>query len=599
MITKEEILKRLTEKAEFFAEAKEEAIINHDKAAEALKKYREQRENIIEIRKSNPDVYEKIKLMCEFSEGPMQAAMKNLEDKKTRYLEMINEKSTESSTYNNVKELLIENNPDHIIKNMDFIQEVLRKIVKEGEDENKFLAEVMIILIEEYLKVDEVLEPVEEVEDDPELLEDKKDLILELFKKYGYDFNDFTPNDQDEIVISGNLKNMEEILIKLKELNIKLNNIPVRSNQYAKLLTKSSAEIIENVIYKANFNNEANFNHQHAFDITIIKPSQYINIRPERKLSKPILSGGGGNSNAIVGAYEYFIRNVDAFKRKYNKSIKTKMEFDTFEKYYQTHSSLFTLNADKVASLITYFDLCGVDSDQYLLNPTIFNLGELSRLTAFDFAIEQNCLEHLKHNVTTANEYIPTMNEVYIAEAAALINLNKEKGYIPDSSAVPSLFRGQTYNYTAVNNYIANSLPIKRFNKFTILALDPTTKSVLSKVFEIIENSVIVPMEDGKVIFPEELKFLEGLSVDNLSFKIAGKTYSKLKVARYAKTLADYKKECGFDYFKFPYVVAYLLAKDSFITQDEFEKLINEVTKIMGPDQITSGNEEDEKGMVR
>lgn len=82
--------------------------------------------------------------------------------------------------------------------------------------------------------------------------------VQALFSRYGYDIHSIFKNvDIDRIVKYGNLQNMEEILIAIKD--IKLNNDKKQSTKLAKIFVLSNGEIVKTVLDNIKADSKANF----------------------------------------------------------------------------------------------------------------------------------------------------------------------------------------------------------------------------------------------------------------------------------------------------------------------------------------------------
>lgn len=82
--------------------------------------------------------------------------------------------------------------------------------------------------------------------------------VQALFSKYGYDIHSiFDDEDIDRIVKYGNLQNMEEILIAIKD--IKLNNDKKQSSKLANIFVLSNGEIVKTVLDNIKADSKANF----------------------------------------------------------------------------------------------------------------------------------------------------------------------------------------------------------------------------------------------------------------------------------------------------------------------------------------------------
>lgn len=141
--------------------------------------------------------------------------------------------------------------------------------------------------------------------------------VQALFSKYGYDIHSiFDDEDIDRIVKYGNLQNMEEILIAIKE--IKLNNDKKQSSKLANIFVLSNGEIVKTVLDNIKADSKANFS-SNNYSLSEIFNS-YLDFYPlfikgNKSLDKVNGKGPGGDgpiNESVTGSFGKYlaIRNI-------------------------------------------------------------------------------------------------------------------------------------------------------------------------------------------------------------------------------------------------------------------------------------------------
>lgn len=141
--------------------------------------------------------------------------------------------------------------------------------------------------------------------------------VQALFSKYGYDIHSIFENvDIDRIVKYGNLQNMEEILIAIKE--IKLNDDKKQSSKLANIFVLSNGEIVKTVLDNIKADSKANFS-SNNYSLSEIFNS-YLNFYPlfikgNKSFDKVNGKGPGGDgpiNESVTGSFGKYlaIRNI-------------------------------------------------------------------------------------------------------------------------------------------------------------------------------------------------------------------------------------------------------------------------------------------------
>lgn len=141
--------------------------------------------------------------------------------------------------------------------------------------------------------------------------------VQALFSKYGYDiYSIFDDEDIDRIVKYGNLQNMEEILIAIKE--IKLNDDKKQSSKLANIFVLSNGEIVKTVLDNIKADSKANFS-SNNYSLSEIFNS-YLGFYPlfikgNKSFDKVNGKGPGGDgpiNESVTGSFGKYlaIRNI-------------------------------------------------------------------------------------------------------------------------------------------------------------------------------------------------------------------------------------------------------------------------------------------------
>lgn len=141
--------------------------------------------------------------------------------------------------------------------------------------------------------------------------------VQALFSRYGYDIHSiFDDEDIDRIVKYGNLQNMEEILIAIKE--IKLNDDKKQSSKLANIFVLSNGEIVKTVLDNIKADSKANFS-SNNYSLSEIFNS-YLGFYPlfikgNKSFDKVNGKGPGGDgpiNESVTGSFGKYlaIRNI-------------------------------------------------------------------------------------------------------------------------------------------------------------------------------------------------------------------------------------------------------------------------------------------------
>ena len=220
--------------------------------------------------------------------------------------------------YNNIREI--------ISRNIDFTD--VTKLLMFVKDMNISLKDKIDIIREinsQVLKIEAeaLTEDVPDTNEDIEVIDvvNISNINVEdvqaLFSKYGYDIHSiFDDEDIDRIVKYGNLQNMEEILIAIKE--IKLNDDKKQSSKLANIFVLSNGEIVKTVLDNIKADSKANFS-SNNYSLSEIFNS-YLDCYPlfikgNKSFDKVNGKGPGGDgpiNESVTGSFGNYlaIRNI-------------------------------------------------------------------------------------------------------------------------------------------------------------------------------------------------------------------------------------------------------------------------------------------------
>lgn len=220
--------------------------------------------------------------------------------------------------YNNIREI--------ISRNIDFTD--VTKLLMFVKDMNISLKDKIDIIREinsQVLKIEAeaLTEDVPDTNEDIEVIDvvNISNINVEdvqaLFSKYGYDIHSiFDDEDIDRIVKYGNLQNMEEILIAIKE--IKLNDDKKQSSKLANIFVLSNGEIVKTVLDNIKADSKANFS-SNNYSLSEIFNS-YLDFYPlfikgNKSFDKVNGKGPGGDgpiNESVTGSFGKYlaIRNI-------------------------------------------------------------------------------------------------------------------------------------------------------------------------------------------------------------------------------------------------------------------------------------------------
>lgn len=187
--------------------------------------------------------------------------------------------------------------------------------------------------------------------------------VQALFSKYGYDIHSiFDDEDIDRIVKYGNLQNMEEILIAIKD--IKLNNDKKQSSKLANIFVLSNGEIVKTVLDNIKADSKANFS-SNNYSLSEIF-NYYLDCYPlfikgKKSLDKVNGKGPGGDgpiNESVTGSFGKYLAIRNIIKSEDNDADINAMMERSGSVFVQCSARSFKKRLEK-------FKLYGATKDNY------------------------------------------------------------------------------------------------------------------------------------------------------------------------------------------------------------------------------------------
>lgn len=471
-------------------------------------------------------------------------------------------------------------NINEIVENKEIKE--LKKVVDNefcGVNENQ-LDSIFKMILESKLSLEEKRDlfiniSINSIENVNKTLEEADDEIkgitreeaLELFKKYGYDFNYLEKKYQEVILKSANYQRMLGIFDVLKEYDINLyndfNHNIIKDQQYniCEILTKSNAKCVKGIINNC-FENDFIKDGKVMFYLLIEDPGKFINEKREyrRRINRGVTSE---SSEYESGKFESYLANVKYFKEICDRLYGEKVKF-LKRLYEKSNGSLLNYPHKKILEIEKVLKTYGFSEKDYFESATSVFMT-MHHADVLDTAIELGLLDYLKMNQSR-------------------LSLSLE-GELPDLLYIASLDPNNSFRKDKKTNFGGekeDSIKLKLSSlreTRRLVAIPQGIKSVfLSKeVFEMYrmfdERLANCDFDISKALDMIEsdefnnLKVLENnFKKDYLTYEINGLKISRLKVLRIYSALNN----LTLDPEKSEYLVLlYALTKNSYFTREQ------------------------------
>ena len=401
--------------------------------------------------------------------------------------------------------------------------------------------------------------------------------LINLFNLYGYSFYDLGANTT-EICRYGNIENIKSILEILKNNDINLNKkignkkiIEAKSKQLTEILLKSNGDIVLGIIEIAK---KINLFKDGKIDFVYLleTPSRFLS-RKKMYQKKNSIGGEGPGIIDAYGCYEDFIANVKLLKSKYEQSFNDEQFLN---KVFKKCDSVFNHPHQQVLNVIKIYDLYNIEPKYYL--NSLSGVNSINQAEVFDLALELDIMDYIKDNMSRAmlKADDKLFEKIVIAQRNNIPNIFKKNLRKTLTGEKTCLYFNKSY----VNECITyQKLKFEKFN--------------IKKMFN--DNEIRIFEEFDKIISKQDNDdfnlALNEISTDDNSLLKSLEKYkdnedpniyiinniriSRIKALRLYTTLKIMGVEPSI------YSLMYILTKNSYITQEEFEKLYDTINNLI------------------
>lgn len=392
-----------------------------------------------------------------------------------------------------------------------------------------------------------------------------------LFREYGYDFSEFSEENQKILLNKGNYSNIKDIFEILKgQVDLHDNNgnlIQKKQDCLCTILINSNKKIVEKIIEVCEKNNLyiLNSKGEKVIDFyTMIKePSKFL-LRKKNYYSHYV---NDGESSSIdiqeVGSFQDFIENIELFKQK---AYETFGRDDYIIKIFQkSNGDIFNYPHKRILNVMKIFEMYDYFPQYYLESPSCFN--SIRQADILDLAIELDFMDYLKENpsILMYKSNSPLFYKISMARSLNYNNMYRvlnKKGIFGERKKIE-------LNGKGIEDYL-NLRNIKVPCECN-LALTPTGKFAVYEeyVSRDIANSIdLVQNELMNENSKCNIKLLEeNFRVDNnpLVYRIDDLIFSRLKVLRIYNVLLEKGIEDNID------TLLYAVTRGSHISIEDYK----------------------------
>lgn len=381
-----------------------------------------------------------------------------------------------------------------------------------------------------------------------------KEDLEKLFQKYGINYQDIKSTAKSELETYGNLENIEQIILTLKQYNLFSTEI---FNNYqlaiSRIFIYSKPEIVESVIKTYQ---KYNLNISEFLDDFFKRPAKFIPRKRKWLMRNTDDKKATNNKDEEnIGGYEDFKKNLELFN-----SIGVDIE-----KAYQKSAFYFEKPHDSIKKSLKNFDLYGITPKYY--RDTLSAFANHNQLDILDIFIEFNAFDYVTSNMSRAciNKNSLMFYKMFKARENG-IDIHSLYKDTKKGIQLPSTITYDDKTYLDVNK--------DNYQDLNVYHKEP---SKLEQIFE-----EIIKKSDNNTIAFEFLYQLpsinsldkEYLSKQARSYNIDGVLISRNKVLRYMTTLIYNGMNESKD------MLMYAITKNSFLTKEEYEKIETVVENI-------------------
>lgn len=514
--------------------------------------------------------------------------------------------------FNNLSEIVLEKlnskleEEKELNKNLTLLESVIGKLNNDELDQESYeviynylkrddivIENKLELLISLMLKLNSMVDvdskEEEEIIDEVPITSLDLDAVIELFNRYGYDFNNISKDEIkgispsiDDMYVSpryyilqlGNYDNIEGILKVFRDNNINI-DFNKYSNQLCRIFVLSNSnnilEIINNIKDDLAKNNNLTFDY--VFSRFIKSPTIFISGKKhhgKRKINKSTdststdsRSSKGKDSNIIVGQYDNYCAN---------RKLLLDLGVDIV-KSFDDCFCVFGIANEGLKNNIALLEMYGIKREQYVKALSVLSSSPLQFTFMLDRFIELGTFdlglvgyEHIKNNLSNVKKSKEQLRSIIFS----LINASKA-GY-----GMNDLF------HTTHKGSHFMSLCTKFLSDFPRDAIYEQGQVVELKEYNI-EHSPLkdIDFDVYDISFPSTMfenfyikKLEESYKIDDLHYNINGVIISRNKVLRNASILLKKSMLNARN-------MMYVITKDSILTEEQFGKLLPFVNGLM------------------
>lgn len=395
----------------------------------------------------------------------------------------------------------------------------------------------------------------EEQEEDILVIEETgvdRDELVNLFKEYGYDFDDFKERDKNMMLNYGRIENIRGMLDVLASNNLRI-YIKGTSHKLTQIFVNSNGSIISTIIENIREDIEKNkikFNSglsdglsiERLFSECLDTPSMFINgKRKYKRRSGGHGPGGGSGDTAVIGAFNNYVKNRELLLEK---GIDINLVITKCK-------TLLCTPYQKVKENFACFEFYGIPENVY--NRTLYSLTATDPLSAIDQFIELGCYRYILSNFSYVNRRPDDLIFYRIVKA----------GQLGDS--IYSERRTQTVEFLGkISNDSKNGYGINRDNKQDVVSqYIPSFNPMYDKAVNNDRNA-------GPIILANNNYFINAIEeykIDDLRYDFNGVIISRFKVLRIYETLI--KNHIAGTYN----AILYAICKNSILTEEQYRNI--------------------------
>lgn len=399
---------------------------------------------------------------------------------------------------------------------------------------------------------------VEEQEEEILVIEETgvdRDELVNLFKEYGYDFDDFKERDKNMMLNYGRIESIRGMLDVLASNNLRI-YIKGTSHKLTQIFVNSNGSIISTIIENIREDIEKNkikFNSglsdglsiERLFSECLDTPSMFINGKRKYKRrsggSGGHGPGGGSGDTTVIGAFNNYVKNRELLLEK---GIDINLVITKCK-------TLLCTPYQKVKENFACFEFYGIPENVY--NRTLYSLTATDPLSAIDQFIELGCYRYILSNFSYVNRRPDDLIFYRIVRA----------GQLGDS--IYSERRTQTVEFLGkISNDSKNGYGINRDNKQDVVSqYIPSFNPMYDEVVNRDRNA-------GPIILANNNYFINAIKeykIDDLRYDFNGVIISRFKVLRIYETLI--KNHIAGTYN----AILYAICKNSILTEEQYRNI--------------------------